>query len=117
MFIEHFIYGIFEDDYDTVKSDGVETLLSKEALNYLEHIGDHLTEEKDIYNILEGVLAVSFISFKRDRYHRPTVWNHTFLVWFEDYLKYVQLFNIFRPHIILSYEKKPSKLEPIKIGE
>lgn len=118
MLVEQFIYGLFDDDYDLIKSDGVSALLSEGALNYLQHVGDDSIEDEDTYNIIEGVLAVSFIRarFKRDRYKRWTVRNHTFLVQFEDYLQYVQLFNVFRPYFNKLLDKVHGPLEPLQIG-
>lgn len=114
--MHQFIYGLFGDNYAYIRSGFASEFLSEEAQNFLQHIGDRLAEEKDIWNILEGILAISFIRFKRDRYSRQAVWNHTFLVKFEDYLQRTQPISIFKPYFIKELGEMPKSLEPIEIS-
>ena len=101
---------MFGDDYKTVKTLGVDALLDEDALHYLEHQGDKLEESKDITNLLGDVIAVSYISFRPDRYGRRTVWNETFLTSLVDFLDYMKPENVFKPYLSVEFLDKLESL-------
>lgn len=112
MLVEQVIYGLFGDNYDTLKTEGVDELVDEEALHYLVHQGDKLQEPRDITNLLGDVIAVSYISFRPDRYRRRTVWNHTFLTRLVDFLDYMKPENVFKDKVLT---EPPEKLEPLTL--
>ncbi len=117
MQVEQFIIGDLGDGYE-VKESNVSTLISREAYDYLKQVGAKAENDFETWNVIEGVLAVSFVKVKhhQDRYGRWTIWNHTFLVRIQDYLNYAQVFTVFRPRIVGSFDQVPDRLETLDIS-
>ena len=74
--LEHFIYASFNGvGYRTVKTDGVDKLLTTDMMNELKEL-----EDDTVTWFYRKCLALTHVDRAADEYGRKTVWNHTILL-------------------------------------
>jgi len=109
---EHFIHGLFNGiGYRTIKSPGVDALLSDKTFNAL----CTLTKSTQLLFPVEQCIAVSYVKKTHDEYGREGLYNHTILIKLSDYCAWTQPKKLLDPYFIKNGDKSPERLEPLHI--
>ena len=116
---EHFIHALLpRSGYKTVMSKGVTQLLSRENLQMLMHIGDHIKKETTVRVWLPDVniLSISYLRPAKDQYSRSGVWNHTILLKIQNYFTLADPTPTLKPYFIRDFNNGvPTTLEPLMV--
>lgn len=103
--LEHFIYASFNGvGYRTVKTDGVDKLLTQEMLTELKEL-----DEDSVTWFYPRCLALTRVHHTVDEYGRKTMWNHTILV------SPLNIHALFLDQFIKPETKQIPTLSPLKV--
>ena len=115
---EHFIYGYFpKNGVKLIKSPGItDKLLSKDELTYLCHVADKLAEPAMLWWTNGHVFTFTSTHPTQDEYKRKTVWNHTIILPFADYIRITEPFGFLSSHFIDKPDKVAgTQIQPLEI--
>ena len=120
MICEQFIYGLFPDaGYKTVKTNGVDELLTKQSFNQLKALRLNHDEQETVIQMhfaSEDLITVTYLKRTTDNYGRAGIINHTIIMRTSDYLSRFPPKHIVENYFIQTLNSPPN-LKPIAIGE
>ncbi len=115
---QQFLYGLFNGlGIKLYKSPLVDTLLNRQAVERLCHIGDKLESDAIIpqWWPVQQVISISKIHPVVDELGRKGVWNHTILIRIEDFFYLANPVTFLAQHFLNPTDKPPSKLEAVTL--
>jgi len=117
---EQFIYGLFPDaGYKTLKTNGVDKLLTKQSFNQLKGLRLNHDEQTTVIQMhfsSEDIITVTHLQRTTDNYGRAGIINHTIIMRTSDYLSHFPPKQIVENYFIQTLNSPPT-LTPLIIGQ
>lgn len=118
MICQQFIYGLFNDyGYKTIKTDGVDTILSKQSFQQLKGLRLEPEQQSTIIQMhfqTEDAITVTLLQRTNDKYGRTGILNHTIIIKTADYLNHFPPSQLVKNHFINNLNSPPN-LQPLII--